>query len=372
MPEISRLIEASKKVILDCSLENGAIVAANSTKPYYPKEAKNYFYVWPRDASFACVAADMLGLPQVPEKFFGWLMERAEGWKGTGLFYEKYHPNGMQATNRFQPDQGGSVLFALWHHFKDNPENAGRYGRLAAGSADGICKAWKKGRFSQVTNDLWEERLAFPDLEENFTYSLAACIHGLKCADSLLETKKYARTAREMKRILLANARKKGHFFRSFGRLNDERIDASLLGLLWPFGIVEADNQLFKRTLELIEGRIVKNYGVYRYEQDEYDGWMFRTMHRKKGGGFWPILNFWMSVVLERMGNKKKARAYYTKAINAAGNHLPEQIFENNIQKSVSPLCWSHAMFIIASKELDLMRTGRRASPEQSGRQPSR
>lgn len=41
--KINQLIETSKKIILDCCLENGAIVAANSTKPYYSEEAKNYF-----------------------------------------------------------------------------------------------------------------------------------------------------------------------------------------------------------------------------------------------------------------------------------------------------------------------------------------
>jgi GH15 family glucan-1,4-alpha-glucosidase len=34
-------------------------------------------------------------------------------------------------------------------------------------------------------------------------------------------------------------------------------------------------------------------------------------------------------------------------------NFIPEQIFENDIQVSVSPLLWSHSMFAIASKELN-------------------
>jgi len=68
--KVKKLIKTSEKVILDCCLDNGAIVAANSTKPYYPKEAKNYFYVWPRDASFTCIAADILGITNIQEKFF--------------------------------------------------------------------------------------------------------------------------------------------------------------------------------------------------------------------------------------------------------------------------------------------------------------
>lgn len=348
---VKQLIDVSKRVIVDCSLENGAIVAANSTKPYFPKEAKNYFYVWPRDASFICVAADLLGL-NIQEKFFEWLINRAEGWQETGLFYEKYYPNGLQALNRFQPDQTGTVLFAVWHHLKSSKGEIDKYKNLVISSAEGICKAWKKDHFTLITNDLWEERLCFPDLKENFTYSLAACIKGLECANELFPNKKYTRTANEMKKVLLNNTEKRGYFFRSFGKLNDERIDSSLLGLVWPFEIVTPSDPLVKNTIRKIIEKLVKNYGVYRYEHDEYDGWMFRTIHRKKGAGFWPLLNFWMSIVLNRMGRKKEALGYYSRVINSVKNFIPEQIFDNKIQKSVSPLCWSHAMFIIASREL--------------------
>jgi len=352
--KIKRLIKTSKRVILDCSLENGAIVAANSTKPYYPKEAKNYFYVWPRDASFTCIAADVLGINDIQEKFFGWLVERAEGWKETGLFYENYCPNGLQALNHFQPDQTAMVLLAVWHHFKDNKKGAEKYKRLVVNSATGICKKWNKGYFNLVTNDLWEERLTFPDLKENFSYSLAACIKGLECANQLFPNKKYIDAANSINKVLLRAASENGYFFRSFGDINDKRIDAGLLGAIWPFEIVGPRDLLAKNTVKKIERTLVKNFGVYRYEHDEYDGWMYRTLHRKKGAGFWTLLNFWMSIVLCKMGKRKEALKYYNKVVRSIKDDefIPEQIFDNNIQKSVSPLCWSHAMFVLASKEL--------------------
>ena len=108
------------------------------------------------------------------------------------------------------------------------------------------------------------------------------------------------------------------------------------------------------KTIGLIEDMIVKKKGVYRYENDEYDGWMYkRKIHRKKGAGYWPLLNFWMAVYYIEKGNKKQALQYYNKVIHDIKNKfIPEQIFKNNIQISVSPLCWSHAMFIIISKKL--------------------
>jgi len=337
-PEIERLVESSAQVILGCSLGNGAIIAANSASPHYPPEAKCYSYVWPRDASFACIAADILGIGAVQENFFSWLSSRAEGWGEAGLFYEKYHPNGLQALGRFQPDQTGTVLFAVWHHFKEDPKRIGRHKPLVKRSADGICRAWEKDHFSLVTNDIWEERLCFPDLKENFAYSLGACIRGLLAANDMCPDKRYAAAASQMRSVLLKAAEARGVFFRSFGRLNDERPDASLLGLVWPFEVVSPGSPLAKSTVSLIEKRLARGFGVYRYEGDEYDGWMYQALHRKKGAGFWPVLNFWLAIVLARQGRKGRALKYYFNVVGNAGRFLPEQVFCNPLQKSVSPL----------------------------------
>lgn len=55
------------------------------------------------------------------------------------------------------------------------------------------------------------------------------------------------------------------------------------------------------------------------------------------------------------MGKKEEAMKYYRKVINSIDKFIPEQIFDNNIQKCVSPLGWSHAMFVLASKELGFL-----------------
>ncbi len=352
---IRRLLEASKRIIADCAIDNGAVVAADSTQPYYPKEAKNYFYVWPRDASFICLAADVLGMQEIEDRFFSWLMNRAEGWNENGLFYEKYYPNGSQALNRFQPDQTGTVLHAVCQYIKADEGRIRKFEKLVTHSADGICGVWDEDHFTLVTNDIWEERLAFPDLKENFSYSIAACAGGLTAADSIFPDKRYKETAEEMKTVLFKKAADRGHFYRSFGEISDQRVDASLLGIFWPFDVIKLDNYLVKNTVMMMEERIVKNHGVYRYENDEYDGWMFQTMHRKKGAGFWPLLNLWMSIVQKRMGQTEKAMLYYRKVLDSVEEFIPEQVFDNRLQKAICPLCWSHAMFVLATKELGLL-----------------
>lgn len=125
--------------------------------------------------------------------------------------------------------------------------------------------------------------------------------------------------------------------------------------MIWPFNIVSPSSSLAKNTVKQIQKKLIKNDGLYRYEQDEYDGWMYLQDHRKKQAGYWPLLNFWLAIVLSKMGRYKEAQKYYFKIVNSFDRFIPEQVFENNLQKSVSPLAGSHAMFILASKELKLI-----------------
>jgi glucoamylase len=347
---IRHLVGMSRQVIADCALDNGAIVAANCFKEYFPKEAKDYMYVWPRDAAFTCVAADILEMRDMPSHFFEWCINRAEDFKECGCFYQNYHVNGSRASANFQPDQTGSLLWAIWHHLKGNPRKVLKYSQLMKLAAEGLCSKWKKNHFDETTNDLWEERFTFPDLEDNFTYSLAACIKGLRCANEIAPNARWIKVADSMFQRLKKHYKR--CYFRSYGKLSDKGIDSSALGLVYPFDLFNANDPSILTTVDAIEKRLVINGGVHRYENDEYDGWMYQGVHRKKGAGAWPILNFWMSIYNAKLGNTKKALLYYNWVLERVKDFLPEQIFENSIQVSVKPLCWSHAMFIIASKEL--------------------
>ncbi|MBD3155324.1 MAG: hypothetical protein GF368_01570 [Candidatus Aenigmarchaeota archaeon] len=353
MKEVHKLKETSIEVIKDCCLENGAIVAANPTKKYYPPEAKHYFYVWPRDASFVCICGDIIGIDNIQEKFFEWCLNRAEGFRRASLFFEKYYVNGLKALPRFQPDQGGSILFAVHHHYKDDPSKALKFKELVKKTADGLCWFWEGGHFNRITNDLWEERHTFPDLKDNFTYDLAACSKGLEKANEIIPNSRWMEVSNQMKKILEKHYNGK-FFVRSHGILSDENIDASMLGLTYPFEAIKPDDKRMKSTVKEIEKKLAINGGVHRYEHDEYDGWMYESFHRKKGSGAWPLLNFWLSIYYSKLGKKKKAKKYFDWVVDKVDNYIPEQIFDNDIQISVSPLAWSHVMFLIAGRYLEL------------------
>jgi glucoamylase len=350
--KINKLIEISKNVISDCVLDNGGIIAANSTKRYFHPTAKNYFYVWPRDASYTCIALDILGIKNTQEAFFNWCLNNAEGFKQNGLFYEKYYPNGLKALQNFQPDQTGMFMYALNHHGKYFPKSAPIIKKLITLAANGLCNAWEETHFNKISNDIWEERLCFPDLDENFSYSLAACIAGLRCANEVIPEQKWLGVSKEMEKQLEKHFNK--FFIRSFGKIPDSHIDASIIGLTYPFGIFEAKDARMVSSVKEMEKRIIINGGLHRYENDEYDGWMFDGLHRKKGAGAWPVLNFWLAIYYSLKGDDKTAEKYYFWVLDRLNDDgfMPEQIFENSTQVSVSPLVWSHSMFILASKQL--------------------
>ena len=72
--KIKKLVKSSKDILKNCSLGNGAIIAANSDLNAYPKDVQSYRYVWPRDASFILVAADILKIKNIHENFYNWIL----------------------------------------------------------------------------------------------------------------------------------------------------------------------------------------------------------------------------------------------------------------------------------------------------------
>lgn len=353
-PKIQRLIKISRAVIEDCALENGAIVSANTDKPYCPKEAADYRFVWPRDASFICVAAEYLKLP-IQESFFRWVSERPEDFEDEKLLYSNYSTNGRLGSmgKQFMADQMGTLLWAIYFHFKKNLKKALKFKDLIERLANGLAKVWNKTYFLVNTTDLWEEshRQTSTRIQNNFTYTLAACARGLLCAHEIIPNPLWKDTAMQMlSEIEEAYNKKDKYFYRNVGKISDPNIDASLVGLVYPFKIHEPNSEKIFNTVEKIEKEVVINGGVHRYQFDYFDS----EGSSEEGSGAWPVLNFWMSVYWSWAKNKGKALKYYNWVIDRSDRfkgYLPEQYF-NDFRIGIYPLVWSHAMFIIASHYL--------------------
>jgi len=346
--KIRKIYKTSIKFFKECSLKNGAIVASNIHDPDYPKGMKNYYFVWPRDASFICVACDLIGLRNIPEKFFKWCWNKAEGFREKGIFFMKYHPNGKMYGRQFQPDQTGSLLWTIEHHSKFL--DVSKFNHLIERAADGICASWN-GTCFRRSFDIWEERVASSRKNEKHTYSLAMCIKGLRAATRLIKPKdEWFRCIRQMENELKnAYNPRLGYFIRTFSdKKTDKTLDSSMLGLVWPSEVTKPNDKRISSTLKKIIENNSTEDGIIRYKGDKYVGKL-----RRDRAGAWVLLNFWMSIYFSKLGNRKKALKYFDLVIERVNNKLPEQI-KNGEPVSIIPLAWSHAMFIIAGKFLKL------------------
>jgi len=354
--KIQKIIERSKEIIRDASLDNGAIVAGNSDMEYYPHQAKDYRYVWPRDSAYICVSASMVGINDIQEPFYKWLLDRPEDFRKESLLYANYSPNGRKRVYQFQPDQAGAVLWSIHDFYKNRPSDCMKQELLIRRLADGLAHQWKGSYFFKNTVDLWEEghRRTSTKMENNHTYSLAACARGLKLANEMINNAEWEKAANEIiERINGAYDKKRKRFLRNHGKISDPNIDSSLLGLAYPFEIVKADDPRMINTADAIEKHLVEEGGVHRYQFDYYDG----EGTAEEGGGAWPILNFWLSIYFSLRGDRKKAEKYFDWVVDRIEDDLliPEQIFLD-FRKGIKPLVWSHSMFIIASRHLGYIK----------------
>jgi len=390
MRKIKELIKISKEIIIDGSLENGAIVAANSDKAIYPATTQDYRYVWIRDAAYVCMAADLLKLREIPERFFDWCLNRAEDFKDTGLFSNAYNVNGtihgtlispneprvprylrescvdlIHCGTQFQPDQGGSLLIAIDHHIKHFDTDVSKFEKLIEKTASGICSSWKDNAFVLPSYDLWEERCVLPEQRGFHTYSLAMCIAGLRAAIELLGKKrKWLQTDREMSKtftVLYSNSTRSIPRTYRMGltaknrktKAEDLLPDTSLLGLVYPARILNPNDEKMKGTvLETINTNMSNDGGLLRYPGDRYCGGVRKGWVTLTGAGTWPLLSFWMSIYYSLCGDNKNAKKSFNKPLERIDKYIPEQIFKDNSCPSIIPLLWSHAMFIIAAKYL--------------------
>jgi glucoamylase len=380
---IKEFLRTSGQVIKDSSLENGAIIAADSGKSVYPAGVQNYRFVWIRDASYICIAADILGLRDIPERFFDWCLNRAEGFPQNGIFHNAYNVNGtingtlispaelkvprklqqryLNITHfgtQFQPDQNGILLLAIAHHIKHfGIGDLSGYKKIVQLTADGLCRFWKKDHFIQSYFDLWEERCILPNQKRHHTYSLAVCIAGLHAAIELWGKKKiWLQTEKQMWSIFSEMCHAQTTKIpRTYSRLssNDRAMDvpdASLLGLIYPARLLNPLDEKMQATVaRIIAKNTIDNGGLIRYPNDVYCGGVKNGWVTLTGAGAWPILSFWMAIYFCLCGDRKNALKHFYWPLERAGKYLPEQIFTKRGKYSISPLVWSAAMFIIAA-----------------------
>lgn len=359
------LYQRSIEIILANQHASGAYVAC----PNFP----TYRYCWFRDGSFVAYAMDLAGQHQSAERFYAWAARavngradvirrglakaaRGEPLEEADILHTRLTLDGQDGTQQewtnFQLDGFGTWLWALAEHQKMCPGALPAEWLAAAGLAAGYLAAlWPRPCY-----DCWEE---FGD--KVHPHSLAAIYGGLKAyremsGGSVPQAVEAAPAA--IAAYIEAHFLFEGHFVKFAGQ---PAVDASLLGLAVPYGVVAADDARMLATAAEIE-RSLWSGGVHRYAADTY-----------YGGGEWVLLAAWLGWYQQQLGalegpnaglaGPKIARILgWIEAQAAADGSLPEQAPERLNDPAyyqpwlkrwgpiATPLLWSHANYMILKK----------------------
>ena len=354
------LYQRSTEIILENQSPNGAYIAS----PNFP----TYHYCWFRDGSFIAYAMDLAGQHESADRFHEWVAARVNERKDlvrsgllkasagemlteSEILHTRYRLDGSDGEPgnwpNFQLDGFGTWLWALNEHQQQNPGIVLSRELL---DASNLVADYLRGLWSLPCYDCWEE---FPD--HVHPHTLAAIYGGLE-AHSRLTGANHESVTDAIRTRLLTEAEPFSHFVKF---PNSPAVDASLLGLAVPYGVVSPDDPLMLHTVSYIESTIQRDGGVHRYAKDTYFG-----------GGAWILLTAWLGwyyteLVAKRPEMKSALQAKIEACMRWIEAHAtdhdcyPEQVPENLNDPSyypiwverwgqiASPLLWSHANYII-------------------------
>ncbi len=345
----------SVDVLLAGQAESGAFIAS----PHYPI----YEFAWLRDGAFCARALDAVGHRAAAERFHQWVArailahrDQAETVIATltagrlpanaDMLPARYVLDGHRETPgavlgevwpNYQLDGYGTWLFELAAHKRLTGSTT--VGREAIDiAARYVAAAWRTDCY-----DCWEE---FGDGQHAST--VAGVAAGLAGAAELLDDPSYMDKAAEVRASLLGRFARDGLLRKG---ATDDRVDASLLWLTLPFGILDPADPIMKATVEAIRKQLRGGTGgIYRYPGDTY-----------YGGGEWILLTSWLGWYDAVTGNAAEYAATRDWVVRQATvtRDLPEQVtggaqdpqmIEPWVRRwgpVATPLLWSHAMYLL-------------------------
>lgn len=370
---MNSLYSTSINIIKAGQSESGAYIAS----PNFP----TYHYCWLRDGSFTAHAMDVAGEHASAEAFFRWVGRTLKKYGSKvddvqhhlqagiplgkdDLLHTRYTLDGHEVTadngwGNFQIDGYGTWLWALAEHVRlsGNVTLLRDLDEAVQTTLRYLQLVWQLPNY-----DCWEE---FPEYLN--PYSLATVFTGFDSIASLVRSglmaapefqldvlseqvraflRKYA--AYEGCLVKLIQPGQKG---KAPCPVVKSGVDASMIGVAVPYGVLSIDDELMRVTIQAIEKDLhFPGGGVYRYRDDVY-----------YGGGEWILLAAWLGWYYARSGNRQQAVALREWIELQAGQNgdLPEQVNDHPLAADhyepwlikwgpvASPLLWSHGMYII-------------------------
>lgn len=371
-PHLGRLYRRSLLLIRTHVDHTGGIVAAtDSDVLQFGRDTYNY--VWPRDGALTAAALDAAGYGDLSQRFFEFC---ARVISGRGYFLHKYNPdrslgsswhpwyadNQMQLP--IQEDETALVLWALWRHFErwgDVESLKPLYRPLTIAAAEFLADYRNQRTGLPLPSyDLWEERRGVA------TFTAATVVGGLTAAanfaDLFGDTDEAARFRAAAEAVRAGMARHlfvegAGRFARSLTETGpDLTVDASLFGVFAFGGFAPRDPRV-TATMDAVRERLwVKTAigGCARYEGDAFER---TTGDPAIPGNPWIICTLWLARhAIEAATTREElepARRLldWVAARAAPSGVLPEQVDPfDGAARSVAPLTWSHAEFILTAR----------------------
>ena len=358
------LAEKSIEILLKYQVESGAFVACPNFDTYH--------YCWFRDGSFCATALAKYGYRNQAQKFFDWgakvvlryrqkiercieLAQSNQELVASECFHSRFTVDGLEVPGNWghnQLDGLGTWLWALADFRKDN---CARPMSAELVQAAGLVKEYLAALWKLPCSDCWEEH---EDLLH--TYTLAAISAGLHSYADLFSDPGARTAAGEIKEFILRNCVAGGAFVKSISAEPGYRpeltgVDANLIALCVPYGIVNWDDAVFQKTLAKIE-RDLLTPGLHRYKEDTY-----------YGSGEWVLLTDWLGWNYAANGQLNKAQTLlaWTRLQADRDEQLPEQVphalfapagfkeWTERWGEIASPLLWSHAQYLLLVKSLE-------------------
>lgn len=343
-PAHASLVERSIEVILAGQTAQGAYLAA----PSFP----TYRYCWFRDGSFIADAMDLWGHSDSAARFHHWVLGvlrsqlDAVALDPTHVLHTRYQADGTPGQEdwpNFQLDGFGTWLWAYRRHLRHRSERAGAADlAVVRDLANYLTRMWPRPNF-----DCWEEFQ-----ERVHPSTLAALFAGLRAASELLEDRYYLGVAEAIRGYVRFHGvhRPAGappHFAKHVGSVD---VDANLLWIAVPYGMVTPDSELAMGTLAKVRADLLDpDGGVHRYRADTY-----------YGGGSWILLTADLAQTHWALGERAEAERLrgWIEAQATPEGHLSEQVdahllaperkaeWDERWGQSANPLLWSHAAYL--------------------------
>ncbi|HEY8653788.1 MAG TPA: glycoside hydrolase family 15 protein [Dermatophilaceae bacterium] len=354
------LIAASIRVLADGQSRSGAFIAS----PNFPQ----YGFAWLRDGAYCALAMDAVGERASSRAFHRWTagviddqrtrildivgrLRVGEAFDRVEMLPTRYTLSG-QAENEpqdawpnFQLDGYGTWLFALHSHLGGADPAA--YRPAVALAAEYVAASWELPCY-----DYWEE---FGD--QRHTSTLAAIAAGLRAASRMLDRPDLDETADAVLHFIQTTCVSGGSFVKG---PKDDRLDASLISLATPFGLINELDPTLLATVEGIRTSLASpSGGIRRYLGDSY-----------YGGNPWLLLTSWLGWHDRLQGNAighSHARNW-VRAHQGHSGWLPEQILDEAQDPSAvqpwvdrwgpvaNPLLWSHAKYLLMQSDAGTTR----------------